>query len=222
MKRREMLRCALIGTSVALPPLLSATSGMAQTPKPEPGIDYLILDKQIPGNVPTDKVEVIEFFSYACPHCNQFEPILNNWLKVLPKQIVFNRVPVSFVPNLDGTGYLQRLFYTLTSMGLLDQFHAKVFSAIHNDRLQMSRLDIQMDWVGKHGIDKTTFLEQFNSFSVVTKTARATRLQDMYKVGSVPSFGVAGRFYTEMEMARSMPRAIQIAEYLAVNSRALR
>ena len=77
-----------------------------------------------------------------------------------------------------------------------------------------------MDWVTKQGVDKAKFLEQFNSFAVATKATRATQLQNLYKVAGVPALGVAGRFYTDGEVAKSMLRALQVVDYLAAEVRA--
>jgi thiol:disulfide interchange protein DsbA len=69
-------------------------------------------------------------------------------------------------------------------------------------------------------VDKTKFMEQFNSFSIATKVTRATQLQNAYKVEGVPASGVAGRFYTDGTLAKSMPRALQIVDYLVAEVRA--
>ena len=74
----------------------------------------------------------------------------------------------------------------------------------------------------KQGVDKKKFMEQFNSFSIATKASKATQLQNAYKIEGVPAMGVAGRFYTDGEMAGSMPRVLQIVDYLVAQVRARR
>ena len=192
-------------------------SAHAQAAKPEAGADYLVLDKKVPVEAPAGKIEVVEFFWYNCPHCNAFEPSLDAWVGRLPKDVVMRRVPVGFrdefVPQ-------QRLFYTLESMGLLDKLHARVFTAIHAEKQDLSRGDGIATWVAKQGVDKTKFMEQFNSFSIATKASRATQLQNAYKVEGVPAMGVAGRFYTDGTLAKSMARALQVVDYLVAEARA--
>ena len=189
----------------------------AQAAKPEAGADYLLLDKKVAVEAPAGKIEVVEFFWYNCPHCNAFEPALDAWVGRLPKDVVMRRVPVGFrdefVPQ-------QRLFYTLESMGLLDKLHARVFTAIHAEKQDLSRGDGIATWVAKQGVDKASFMEQFNSFSIATKASRATQLQNAYKVEGVPAMGVAGRFYTDGTLAKSMPRALQVVDYLMAEARA--
>ncbi len=189
----------------------------AQAAKPEAGADYLVLDKRTAVEAPVGKVEVVEFFWYNCPHCNAFEPTLDAWVKRVPKDVQVRRVPVGFrdefVPQ-------QRLYYTLEAMDLMDKLHGKVFAAIHAEKLQLSKGDAIADWVAKQGVDKAKFMEQYNSFTVATKASRATQLQNAYKVEGVPAMGVAGRFYTDGTLAKNMPRALQIVDYLVAEVRA--
>ena len=189
----------------------------AQMAKPEAGADYVVLDKRTAVEAPAGKVEVIEFFWYSCPHCNAFEPALEAWVKRAPKDVSVRRVPVGFrdefVPQ-------QRLFYTLEAMDLVDKLHAKVFAAIHVDKLPLNKGELIADWVAKQGVDKAKFMEQYNSFAIATKVSRATQLQNAYRVEGVPALGVAGRFYTDGTLAKNMPRALQIVDYLVAEVRA--
>ena len=216
MKRRDFSAVAasalVLGQSV-LP------GAWAQAAKPEAGADYLVLDKRAALEAPAGKIEVIEFFWYDCPHCNAFEPALEAWVKKLPKDVYMRRVPVGF---RDDFVPLQRLYYTLEAMELLDKMHNKVFAAVHAERsLNKGAKGAEIaDWVVKQGVDKTKFMEQFNSFTVATKASRATQLQNAYKVEGVPALGVAGRFYTDGTLSKNMPRALQIADYLVAEVRA--
>src|SRR5512132_1433328 len=119
MNRREFslgAACIVGATALGLPGAI-----FAQAKKPEEGADYVTLDKRVNSDSPPDKVEVIEFFWYSCPHCNAFEPKLEAWSKKLPPDVVLKRVPVAF---RDDFVPQQRLFYTLEAMGKLDQMHA--------------------------------------------------------------------------------------------------
>lgn len=212
MKRRDF---SLACTAVAGAALVHSTA-QAQGKPPQAGTDYLVVDKPAPVEAPAGKIEVVEFFWYSCSHCNAFEPTFASWIKRAPKDLVVRRVPVafqnSFVPQ-------QRLFYALEAMGLVDQLHAKVFAAVHVEKQDLAKDDAIVNWVVKQGVDKAKFLEHFNSFSVSTKATRGTQLQNAYKVEGVPALGVAGRFYTDGSLAKSMDRAIQVVEFLAGNVR---
>ena len=101
----------------------------------------------------------------------------------------------------------------------MDKLHAKVFAAIHAEIQNLAKGEQIADWVAKQGVDKAKFLEQFNSFSVATKATRGTQLQNAYKVEGVPAMGVAGRFYTDGSLAKSMERALTVVEFLAAQVR---
>lgn len=216
MNRREF--------SVAAPALTLMSAAVspwaqAQTFKPAEGTDYYVLGKPVAVEAPVGKIEVVEFFWYRCGHCNSFEPALEAWSKKLPKDVVLRRVPVAFQ---DSFAPLQRLFYTLEAMGLSAKLHAKVFNAIHVERVNLEKGDSIIEWVTQQGVDKLKFVEQFNSFSINSKATKAAQLQNGYRVEGVPALGVAGRFYTDGSLARSMDRALQVVDALILDVRAKR
>lgn len=214
MNRREFSAAA--ACTVALACLGVPGSVLAQARKPAEGTEYLTLDKRVAVEAPDGKIEVIEFFWYSCPHCNKFEPQLVNWIKKLPADVSLRRVPVAF---RDDFVPQQRLFYTLETMGKLEELHAKVFNAIHNERQALDKEATIAAWVEKNGVDRAKFLEVYNSFSVQNKARRATQLQDAYKVQGVPAIGIAGRYYTDGSLAGTMDRALQVTDYLLAEAR---
>lgn len=214
MKRRDF--SMRFGAALAVP-ALALSAAQAQARKPEPGTDYLVLDKRAAVEAPEGKVEVVEFFWYSCPHCNAFEPTLDAWIKRLPKDVAVRRAPVAF---RDDFVPQQRLYYALEAMGLVEKLHAKVFAAIHVEKQTLAKPELIAEWVAKQGVDKTKFLEQFNSFAVSTKSSRAAQLQNAYKVEGVPALGIAGRFYTDGTLAKSMERGLQVTDFLVAELRA--
>lgn len=213
MKRREFsLACGAVLASGAV----VSTSAQAQAEPPKTGTDYYLVEKRAPVDAPAGKIEVVEFFWYSCGHCNAFEPTLDAWIKRAPKDVVVRRVPVAF---RDDFAPQQRLYFALEAMGLVDKLHGKVFAAIHVEKLKLDRAELIADWVVKQGVDKSKFMEHYNSFSVATKTRKAVELQNAYRVEGVPALGIAGRFYTDGTLAKSMDRALLIAEYLVAGVR---
>lgn len=212
MKRRAFTQAAA-GAVVAGSTVWSVP---AQAQKLEAGTDFQVLDPRAPVEAPAGKIEVVEFFWYSCPHCNAFEPALEAWAAKLPKDVVLRRVPVAF---RDDFVPQQRLYFALEAMGLVDKLHARVFAAVHVEKQNLARGDAIIEWVGKQGVDKAKFTEQYNSFSVATKASRGTQLQNAYKVEGVPALGVAGRFYTDGSMAKSMGRALQVVDSLIASTR---
>ena len=212
MKRRDFsLTWGAVGVSAVLPSVV-----LAQAKSFQAGEDYLDVKPAAGVEAPAGKIEVVEFFWYNCPHCNAFDPTLEAWVKRLPADVVVRKVPIafqdSFVPQ-------QRLYYALEAMGLVEKLHSKVFAAIHVERQKLDREDAIVAWVASQGVDKAKFVQQFNSFSVVTKAKKATLLQNAYHVEGVPALGVAGRFYTDGSQAKGLERALQVVEALVAQVR---
>lgn len=207
MKRRAFtLSAAALAASTLSVPVLAQN-------QPKEGKDYAKLGKPVATDAPAGKVEVIEFFWYNCGHCNAFEPTFEAWSKTAEsKNIVVRRVPVAFNASFEAQ---QKLYYALEGMGKVGELHARIFRAIHAEKVNLSKEDGIMAWMGKQpGIDMAKFKEMYASFNVASQVRRATQLQQAYGVEGVPSMGVAGRFYTDGTMAGSMPGVLQVVDYL--------
>ena len=216
MQRREFSISALSLTAAATGAATFPLLAHAQARAFQSGTDYLTLDKPAPTEAPAGQVEVVEFFWYNCPHCNGFEPMFDAWSKKLPKDVSARRVPIAFRPDFEPQ---QRLYYVLDSMGKVDELHKKVFYAIHIEKQPLNTADSIAAWAEKQGLNKAKFVEMYNSFSVSTKTRKATQLQNTFQVDGVPALGVAGRYYTSGSMAKSMERALAVADYLVATAR---
>ena len=196
---------------------LLTASGMslpvwAQDVAPKEGKNYTRLAKPAPVDAPAGKVEVIEFFWYNCPHCNQFEPTLEAWLKTPPKTMAFRRVPIAFNASFAAQ---QKLYYALEGLGKVDELHAKVFNAIHIEKQNLSKDDAIFAWIAKQpGMNLAKFKEMYNSFTVSNEVRKASQLQDAYGVEGVPAMGVGGRYYTDGTMAGSLVGMLKVVEAL--------
>lgn len=167
--------------------LLCAPAAVAQ----QPAKDYVAISPSQPGGS-DGKVEVIEFVSFACPHCRELEPLLQKWRATLPKDVVFRRVPVSF--NRTEWASLGRLYLTLSAMGVIEKVTAPLFEAIHVDRVNMADEKARNEWLVKHGVDAKQYAETSRSFSVDSMARRADQLTASYKVPSVPALAIDGRY----------------------------
>jgi thiol:disulfide interchange protein DsbA len=206
MKRRDFsLQLAAAGLGASW-----AGTAAAQG-EPVEGTHYTRLAQPVAVTVPAGKIEVIEFFSYGCPHCFALEPTLETWVKRLPNDVVLKRVPVAF--NALYENY-QKIFFALEAMGQLDAMHRKVFNAIHVQKL---RLDKEADiaaFMTANGIDGAKFIEHYKSFSVQTKARQAHQLSQSYKIDGVPTLAVQGRYLTSGSLAGSNERALAVADAL--------
>jgi thiol:disulfide interchange protein DsbA len=176
--------------------LVAAGAG-ASTAEPVSGEDYLTLDKP-QAVAPGAKVEVTEFFAYWCPHCNAFDPHIAEWVKAQGDKIVFKRVPVAFH---DGDELQQKMYFALEAMGKNDELHKNIFNAIHIDRKHLNDENTIADFVASQGVDRAKFISAFESFGVQTKLKRAVEMLAIYKVDSVPTIAIDGRFVTAPSIA---------------------
>jgi thiol:disulfide interchange protein DsbA len=185
------LRFALLAT------VFAASTAFASPTDPKSGVEYVTLAQPQPVQATGKKVEVIEFFMYHCPHCNALEPQLEQWVKKQGDNIVFKRVHLpSSGPN-DPEAHLR---LTLEALGKAEEFQPKVFKAWHVDRLRLNTDAAIIDWVSKNGIDRNKFLEAWNSFGVTTKLRRLQQITSDYKVDSVPTIIIDGKYQTSPAM----------------------
>jgi thiol:disulfide interchange protein DsbA len=155
------------------------------------------------------KIEVLEFFWYGCPHCYTLESSVAAWSKKAPQDVVFRRVHA--LPS-EAWAEHARLFYTLESMGKLEELHQKVFDAIHKQNVNLANKKLRDEWLQKNGVEPAKYAEVEKSFTVSTKMNRAKQLTYAYKVDSVPRLAVNGKYVITMEGAGSIDRVFQIVD----------
>ncbi len=157
------------------------------------------------------KIEVLEFFGYGCIHCANFEPALETWVKNLPADVKFKRVPAGFMTG--GVDDIP-IYYTLDAMGLIDKMQKKIFEAIFNDRVMIGHKPTFLKWLEKQGVDPAKYESVERSFSVQSKIMRGRGLASAYKITATPMMVVNGRFLVE-QVSGSMPFLANIDRLVA-------
>lgn len=190
--------------------LLAAGPSRAQG-NPVEGTHYVRLGQPASVAAPAGKIDLVEFFSYGCPHCFALEPLLEEWLKTLAADVAFRRVPVGFNANFES---LQRMYYGLEAMGKVDAVHKRIFNAIHVQRQRLDKEADQVAFLNANGVDGAQWARTIKEFHVVTKMAQAKKLVEAYKIDGVPALGVAGRFYTASSLAGDHRRALSVTDFL--------
>ncbi|PKO48584.1 MAG: twin-arginine translocation pathway signal protein [Betaproteobacteria bacterium HGW-Betaproteobacteria-4] len=138
------------------------------------------------------KIEVLEFFSYGCPHCADFNPLLTAWAAKQPADVVVRKVPITF--GRAAWANIAKLYYALEITGDLHRLEADVFRAIHGERVNLFDERTLTEWVVKKGVDAKKFGETFNSFGVMSKVRRGDQLAQAYRIQGVPALGVEGKY----------------------------
>jgi thiol:disulfide interchange protein DsbA len=184
---------------------------------PQAGRDYRLIPIPQP-TVSGNKVEVLEFFWYACPHCYHLQPSLQAWLKRKPVDVEFRRQPAAFQEN-----WLQlaRTYYALEAMGLPEKLHHDVFAAIHDQRSlnpQALARDPKpvFDWMASKGVDRQKFVDIYNSFAVNARTQRTIEVTGNYDVNSTPTVVVDGKYLTQPSMVLKADKTVDYDRYFQV------
>lgn len=207
---RRDFSAALAGTGLA------AFSMRAGAQQPAEGAQYTRVKPAVAMQTAPGKIEVIEFFSYACPHCAAFEPTLESWVKTLPPDVAFHRVPAPFLFNAEG---FQRTYYSLETLGKVDTMQQKVFAAVHVDRQRLDKPADVAALAGKNGIDSAKFLDVYNSFSVANSVTKAKKLCEDYRIDGVPTLAIQGRYLTSPSQAGGADAALATANFLIAQAR---
>lgn len=204
----------MLKTLIAFAALVAVALPAAAQRAPEEGLDYFELRPAQPTESP-GKIEVTEFFWYRCPHCYALEPQLASWLKQLPKDVQFRRVPAMFNEEwaIDA-----RIYYTLDTMGVEERVHKALFDAIHQQggvRLKGEAYAVWIaEWLAKNGVDRKTYDQTFRSFTVSTKLNRARQMTAAYKFDGVPAIAVGGRY-----VVNASSTMLSVTDYLIAQSR---
>lgn len=164
-----------------------------------------------------DKIEVTEFFSYGCPHCNEFYPQLHAWLAMQKSDVVLRRVPVSFErpPWIN----LARAFYAMQATGMLDKLDGPLFAAIHDKHESLFDEQSLADWVGKNGGSAEKFSAAYTSFGVNNQTVQADAMGTDYGVEGVPTLAVDGKY---VALGNTFPEILKNTDALIAKVRAAR
>jgi thiol:disulfide interchange protein DsbA len=190
-------------------------TGLAQA-QPAAGVEY----RELASAQPTDtagKIEIIEFFWYGCPHCFNFEPVIEPWVKKLPKDTQFRRIPAIFN---DEWAQGARAYYALEAIGEGQRLHKPLFDAVHTgNRLNVANEAALTEWLGKQGVDAKKFAAAYRSFSVEGKVKRAAQLTQAYKIEGVPTIAVNGKYVVVTDNIKSFEQMLAVTDYLVDQSR---
>lgn len=182
------MRRWLIGAVATMLACLSVTTWAADLVE---GQDYAVLVPARPTSDP-NRIVVTEFFSYQCPHCFAFYPLVTSWATKQPKDVMFERVPVSF--GRANWAAIGQAFYALQALGKSEQLDGAVFNAIHVQNAHLNDEASITNWMSQHGIGAAEFSAAYNSFSVKSNVARAEQLVRSYQVQGVPYLVVDGKY----------------------------
>jgi thiol:disulfide interchange protein DsbA len=175
------------------------------------GTHYAKTAQRLATTAEENQIEVVELFSYSCPHCFRLDPIVMEWKKTLPENVKFVHVPAIF---RDSWLQLARVFYAAEAMGELERLHPIIFNAIHVEKKRLNTEGQLLDFIEEQGIDRAEFEKMMNSFTVKAKVKKALILSQASGVTGVPAMIVNGKYRTDAPLAGSMEEMMKAVDFL--------
>ncbi len=199
------LRCLLLVLlACALSPVVARAADPPAPPAFEEGRDYVRLPTPMPPTTP-DRIEVIEFFSYTCPHCYDLDPTVQAWLKRKPENVTFTRIAVAFGASWEPSA---RAYYAAEALGVADKMHQPLFDAIHRDKRKLGGEDELAAFFAEHGVNQDVFRKAYQSFQTETQLRRGNQLAQRHGVRGVPAVIVGGQYDIRS------PRIFEVVDFL--------
>ncbi|MDR0251127.1 MAG: thiol:disulfide interchange protein DsbA/DsbL [Burkholderiales bacterium] len=196
---------ALLSIFAGITLLLSSSAFAAATE----GKEFKKISPQT-TEAPDGKIEVIEFFSYGCGSCAEFNSHVDAWKKKLPDDVVFHKIPVSW-GRAQWTA-MARVFYSLDAIGEESRLSGDVFKALQNERINLTDKKTFLDWAEKKGADRKKLEEMYDSFAVNSKVMQSEKKVESYKVQSVPRFYVNGRYEINTDRIGSVSQVFSVVD----------
>jgi thiol:disulfide interchange protein DsbA len=213
---KKLVSALLVSLGLAVGAISAMNAAHASPTAPVANTDYTVLQSPQPVDA-AGKVEVIEFFWYGCPHCNEFEPYLEAWEKKQGPDVVFKRVPVAFrddfIPH-------SKMYHALVALGLAEKLTPVIFNEIHVKKDYLLTPEKQAEFLATQGVDKKKYMDAYNSFSTQSAIQRDAKLLQDYKIDGVPTLVVQGKYETGPAQTNSLPGTTQVLDYLIAQIRA--
>ena len=207
--------------------LLAAAPGARADSRWTAGVHYFLINPPQPTALPAGKIEVTEVFSYACPGCNRFYPVVNRLQSSLPTNAIMDYLPASFRPDEDWPMF-QRAYLTARELGIDQRTHDAMFDAVwktgelavFDPATQRAKRpaptigDVADFYAKTAGVKRETFLATASSFAVDVKVRQADELIRTYGVSETPSIIVNGKYRLNPVSAGGYEQTIELVKYL--------
>src|SRR5262245_20799588 len=208
MKRRAAIAILARG-GLALASFGLAVRAASQEIRARQNIEYRMIPAQ---PIETGAaIEVIDFFWYGCPYCNELQPALEDWIKRKPADVTVRRIPVILRDNWAPHA---RIYYTLDLLREVERLHLKVYHSYHVEELAMSKPDVMEQWAIKNGIERRRWVDAYFSPEVDGRIARALQATKNYDIQGTPSVVVDGRYLTSSSMTPTVRGIVPVLEDL--------
>ena len=197
---------------IALSLLLGSQLALAQAEPYQEGVHYFKID-QIPAENDSGIVEVTELFSYACSHCNTFEPYMQSWNQSKAENAVLNRIAVAF--GRKSWEMMARAYIAAEMMGIVEESHVAMMDAIWKHGKQFRSMDELADFYSGFGVDRDAFIAHFNSFAADSQLRKSQRDVQLFGITGTPSLVVARKYrVTSNKDVRDFNAMLDVVDFL--------
>jgi thiol:disulfide interchange protein DsbA len=191
------------------------------------GKDYTVIDPGQPKVSNTDKIEVVEAFSYGCPACNAYHPTMNELVKEMPSNATVAFLPASFMPQ-ENWVTLQRAYLAAQALGVAEKANDAMYDAVWSSRELSSEkpsgglkpkealptIEDMAKVYAKFGVDPKEFVAIANSFTINTKMNRSDELMKAYGIQGTPTLVVNGKYKIEPLKFKDLSQSIELVKWL--------
>jgi thiol:disulfide interchange protein DsbA len=198
--------------------LLGSQMAFAQLEVFQEGVHYVEID-QVQTPIDSDTVEVMEFFSYACSHCNTFEPFVQSWSQSKADNVVLKRIPVAF--GRKAWEMMARAYIASEMMGIVEESHIAMMDAIWKQRKQFRSLDELADFYSGFGVDRLSFIANYESFAADSQLRKSQRDVKLMGITGTPTLVVNRKYrITSNKDVRDFNVMLDVVDFLVVKETA--
>jgi thiol:disulfide interchange protein DsbA len=191
------------------------------------GKDYTVIDPAQPKVSNTDKIEVVEAFSYGCPACNAYHPTMDEMVKEMPSNAAVAFLPASFMPQ-ENWVTLQRAYLAAQAMGVAEKANDAMYDAVWvsqelsaekpsgglKPKEALPTIEDIAKVYAKFGVDPKEFVAVANSFTINTKMNRSDELMKAYGIQGTPTLVVNGKYKVEPLKFKDLSQSIELVKWL--------
>jgi len=172
---------------------------------------YKLINPPLSVETKDNQIEVVEFFFYACPHCNELESKIKPWLEDKKDIIDFKRIPAILGPSWADQA---KAYYIAEQLGLIDTIHPALLNAIHKDKRKFNDEYSVMKFFIEQGIDRKDFIDAYNSPELAEKINYARIMSVKYGLRGVPALIINGKYKTAPFYIGKQENVLDIVDYL--------
>ena len=189
--------------------LLISAASFAQALYQE-GVQFTRLKTPVPVESGA-QIEVIEVFSYACPHCAHLEPTMAAWRKTIPKNVKFTALPAIFH---ESWAAYARAYYAAEQLKIIEKTHDALFKALYEQNKQFNSVEDMANWFAGYGVTAKQFTDAFTAPGMEAKLKRVVELTPRYEVSGTPTLVVDGKYSFDVSSAGGTEKVTALLDFL--------